>query len=159
VISVAILTISDSAMAGKREDVSGPALKHRCLELKWQVAVTQLVADDEQVIRFTLADWADREMADVILTTGGTGISPTDVTPEATRAVLDREVPGVAELLRSKGLEQTKFSVLSRALAGSRKQSFILNLPGSPKGAVFSLGLVEGLIPHVVDLLHGRTGH
>ncbi len=158
-IRVAILTISDSAMAGKREDISGPALKHRCLELEWHVAETKLVADDEQVIRFTLADWADRETADVILTTGGTGISPLDVTPEATRAVLDREIPGVAELLRLKGLEQTKFSVLSRALAGSRKQSFILNLPGSPKGAVFSLGLVEGLIPHVVDLLHGRTSH
>ncbi len=158
-ITVAILTISDSAMAGKREDVSGPALKYRCLELKWHVTATKIVADDEQVIRSVLADWADCEMADVILTTGGTGISPLDVTPEATRPVLDREIPGVAELLRSKGLEQTKFSVLSRALAGSRKQSFILNLPGSPKGAVFSLGLVEALIPHVVDLLHGRTGH
>jgi molybdopterin adenylyltransferase len=158
-ITVAILTISDSAMAGKRDDVSGPALKHRCLELNWHVAATKVVADDEQIIRATLADWADCERADVILTTGGTGISPLDVTPEATRAVLDREIPGIAELLRSKGLEQTKFSVLSRALAGSRKQSFILNLPGSPKGAMFSLALVEGLIPHVVDLLHGRTGH
>jgi len=159
VITAAILTISDSAAAGTRSDASGPALEGRCRELGWRVALTEVVADDREAIASRLREWADTGKASLILTTGGTGIAIRDVTPEATRAVLDREVPGIAELLRSRGLEQTKFAVLSRALAGTRGQSLIINLPGSPRGALFSLQAIEHLIPHVIDLLTGRTEH
>jgi len=122
-ISVAILTISDSAVAGTREDTSGPALAERCRALSWEIVATALVADEELAIEARLKEWADTGSATLILTTGGTGVAPRDVTPEATRRVLDREIPGLAELMRQKGLEQTKFSVMSRALAGTRKRS------------------------------------
>ena len=158
-ISVAILTVSDSAVAGRREDLSGPALKQRSDELGWRVVATAVVADEQESISERLRSWADEGTARLVLTTGGTGISPRDVTPEATRAVLDREIPGFAELMRIQGREQTKFSVLSRAVVGHRKQTLIVNLPGSPKGAVFSLRLIEALVPHVIDLLAGRTEH
>jgi molybdenum cofactor synthesis domain-containing protein len=158
-ITVAILTISDSAAAGTRADTSGPALEERCRELGWQVAAAKTIADNQGEIASCLRTWADEAAADVLLTTGGTGVSPRDVTPEATREILEREIPGLAELLRTRGLEQTKFSVLSRALAGTRKRSLIVNLPGAPRGAIFSLQAIEHLIPHIVDLLNGRTAH
>ena len=158
-ITVAILTISDSAVAGTREDVSGPAIAERCRELGWTVAVQETVADDQTTIGRAIQEWTDRSLASLILTTGGTGVAPRDVTPEATRGVLDRELPGIGELMRMRGLEQTRFSVLSRAVAGVRKQSFIVNLPGSPAGALHSLRAVEDLVPHVIDLLQGRTEH
>jgi len=158
-ISVAILTISDSAVAGTREDASGPALAERCRALSWEIVATAVVADEELAIETTLKEWADTGSAELILTTGGTGVAPRDVTPEATRRVLDREIPGLAELMRQKGLEQTKFSVMSRALAGTRKRSLIVNLPGSPRGALFSLQSIESVVPHTIELLHGSTCH
>jgi molybdenum cofactor synthesis domain-containing protein len=158
-IKVAVLTISDSAVAGTREDVSGPALQRRCHELSWHMVATQTVADNQSAITAQLKQWADDSVASVILTTGGTGISPRDVTPEATRNVIDREIPGLGELMRLKGLEQTKFSVLSRAIVGSRKRTLIVNLPGSPRGALHSLQTIEELVPHMVDQLEGRTEH
>jgi molybdenum cofactor synthesis domain-containing protein len=106
-----------------------------------------------------LKEWADAGSATLILTTGGTGVAPRDVTPEATRRVLDREIPGLAELMRQKGIEQTKFSVMSRALAGTRKHSLIVNLPGSPRGALFSLQAIESVVPHAIELLQGSTCH
>ncbi len=158
-MTVAILTVSDSAVAGTREDLSGPAVARRCRELGWTVEAQETVPDEEEVIARVIQGWADRPIASLILTTGGTGVAPRDVTPEATRRVLHRELPGIAELMRARGLEQTRFSVLSRAVAGVRKQSFIVNLPGSPTGALYSLRVVEDLAPHVVDLLSGRTEH
>jgi molybdopterin adenylyltransferase len=158
-VRVAILTISDSAVAGTRADASGPAVAERCRELGWEVVATALVADDEPAIESRLKEWADGESASLILTTGGTGVAPRDITPEATRRVLDREIPGLAESMRFRGLEQTKFSMLSRAVAGARKRSLIVNLPGSPRGAVFSLQAIETVIPHTLDLLEGSTCH
>lgn len=158
-VRVAILTISDSAVTGVRPDASGPVLREHCVALGWRVSAESLVADERSLIADAIAEWADSLAADVILTTGGTGIAPRDVTPEATRSVLDREIPGIAELLRAKGLEQTKYSVLSRGLAGSRKQTLIVNLPGSPTGAEFSLKTIEHLVPHAVSLLRGNTAH
>jgi molybdenum cofactor synthesis domain-containing protein len=158
-VSVSILTVSDSTVAGTRKDASGPALAERCRELGWEIVATGVVPDDEAVIADTLREWADAGSARLILTTGGTGVAPRDVTPEATRRVLDREIPGLAELMRWKGLEQTKFSIMSRAVAGARKRTLIVNLPGSPRGAVFSLQTIETVIPHTVELLEGNTCH
>lgn len=158
-ITVAILTVSDSSAAGTREDLSSPALAARCEELQWPVVATRTVPDDESAIARELARWADKSEAALILTTGGTGVSARDVTPEATRTVLQKEIPGMAELMRSAGLEQTKLSVLSRALAGTRHRSLVVNLPGSPRGAVHSLNAIQHLVGHVIDLLEGRTEH
>jgi molybdopterin adenylyltransferase len=158
-IKVSILTVSDSAVQGTRKNISGPAIRKRCEELGWRVEGEDTVPDEESAIAERLRSWADDSVASVILTTGGTGISARDVTPEATRSVLDREIPGMAELMRSKGSEQTKFAALSRALAGTRKRTLIVNLPGSPRGAVHSLDAIQHLAPHVIDLLEGKTEH
>jgi molybdenum cofactor synthesis domain-containing protein len=156
VIQVAIVTISDSAVAGTREDLSGPALEKRTVELGWTVAQRALVPDDRTLIAKTVANLSH---FDLILTTGGTGLAPRDVTPEAIKMVADREVPGFGELMRAEGLKSTKFAPLSRGGAVTRGSALILMLPGSPRGAVESLEAVSHLIPHVVDLLHGRTEH
>lgn len=158
-IDVAILTVSDAGFAGRREDVSGPALATRCRERNWRVVAAALLPDDASRISNQLREWADSGLASLILTTGGTGISDRDVTPEATREILERELPGVGELMRQAGLSQTPFSVLSRGVAGTRKQAFLVNLPGSPTGALHSLSAIEGLVGHVVALLAGRTEH
>jgi molybdopterin adenylyltransferase len=159
VIRVAIVTISDSSVAGTREDLSGPAVTARVEKLGWSIVLRDLVADDSEQISELLKDMADRRRCDVILTTGGTGVSLRDVTPEATRAVIEREIPGLPELMRFEGLKHTPRAVLSRAVCGTRRRTMILNLPGSPKGAVESLDAVAHLIPHIVELLHGHTEH
>ena len=158
-ITVAILTISDSAAAGRREDVSGPALRARCEKLGWPVLAAATIPDDAPLITAQLEEWADEDTASLILTTGGTGMSPRDNTPEATRYAVDREIPGLPELMRARGLEQTPFAALSRAAAGIRKRTLIVNLPGSPTGALFSLGAIEHLVPHAIELLRGQTAH
>lgn len=156
---VAVLTISDSAMAGRRQDASGPAVAALCAAQGWVVAVREVLADERGEITARLAALADGGTADVIVTTGGTGITERDVTPEATREVLEKELPGLGELMRVEGLKKTRRAVLSRAVAGTRGRTLIVNVPGSPKGAVESLGAILDLVPHIVELLNGNTGH
>ncbi len=158
-ISVAVITISDSVAANAREDLSGPALQARVAELGWTVAEARVVRDEVGMISIALRRLADAKSVDVILTTGGTGVARRDVTPDAVRRVADREIPGFGELMRSEGRKSTKFAPLSRGGAVTRGAALIVSLPGSPRGAVDSLNAVADLIPHVVDLLHGRTEH
>jgi molybdopterin adenylyltransferase len=158
-IRVAVITVSDSAVGGTREDRSGPALEARARELGWQIAYTKLVPDEMQAIAAAVSALADSGEVDVILSTGGTGVAPRDVTPDAVRSIATREVPGFGELMRAEGRRSTPFASLSRGGAFTRGAALIVTLPGSPRGAVESLEAVMGLIPHAVNLLHGRTEH
>jgi molybdopterin adenylyltransferase len=151
----AVLTISDSVAKGEREDLSGPAVIAFCRKLGWEVTSALWVSDDSANIREHLRELADSGRVDVVLTTGGTGIGPRDNTPEATQAVADRVVPGIAEEMRRKGLEHTPTAVLSRGMAAVRSKTLIVNLPGSPTGAVESLEAVMNLLPHAVKVLNG----
>jgi molybdopterin adenylyltransferase len=159
VIQIAVVTVSDSAVAGTREDRSGPALRDRAAALGWTVSAMELVPDEPEQIAAVLVRLANSGEVSVILTTGGTGVALRDITPEATRAVIQREIPGLGELMRAEGLKFTPTAVLSRGLAGVRGRTLIVNLPGSPKGAVESLDAIAKLVPHIVDLLEGRTSH
>lgn len=155
---VSILTISDSVAAGKYEDRSGPAVVTRCKVLGWNVVSTAVLADDLAAIEAHLKKVADSEGTDLILTTGGTGVGPRDVTPEATLAVSERLIPGFVEHMRAEGRKKTPRALLSRAVAAIRGNTIIVNLPGSPSGAVESLDAIADLLPHAVAVLHG-AGH
>ena len=152
---VAVLTISDTVARDERVDLSGPAVVQRCRELGWEVTSSLKCSDDPGQVRSHLRQLADSRRVDLILTTGGTGLGPRDNTPEATLDVAEKVIPGLAEEMRRKGAEQTPTAVLSRGVAVARHLSLILNLPGSPKGAVESLDTLAELLPHAIQVLHG----
>jgi molybdopterin adenylyltransferase len=156
-ITAAVVTVSDSCARGEREDRSGPAVAQVLQKVNLLVMIREVVADDSIKIQNLLIRLA-REVQ-FIVTTGGTGIAVRDVTPEATTAVCDRLLGGVAEHMRREGTRKTPFAVLSRGVCGVRGKVLILNLPGSPAGAVESLEAVVGLVPHAIELLSGRTEH
>lgn len=162
-IRFAVLTVSDRSSRSERADTSGPELARVISEHGWQVARQDLVPDEFDQIRAVLTAWCDGGDIDVILTTGGTGFSPRDVTPEATQAVIERSTPGLAEAMRIASLKITPHAMLSRASAGIRRRTLIVNLPGSPKAAVENLEVILPALPHAVQLLRqepdSEAGH
>jgi molybdopterin adenylyltransferase len=152
---VAILTISDSVARREREDLSGPALVGRCRELGWETVSTLHCSDDESALREHLRKHVDSGSIDLVLTTGGTGIGPRDNTPETTMELGGRVIPGIAEEIRRVGREHTPTAILSRGLALAVRHTLILNLPGSPQGAIQSLDAVAHLLPHAIAVLRG----
>lgn len=150
-----ILTVSDRGFSGERADASGPALKRWLEAREVTTGRLEIVPDEEERIAAVLRRWTDEEEFDLILTTGGTGVSTRDVTPEATIRVVERTIPGFGERMRSKSLEKTPTAILSRAIAGVRKRSLIINLPGSPKGAVENLEAVWDAVAHAVAKIRG----
>jgi molybdopterin adenylyltransferase len=162
-LRVAILVVSDRSSRGQRKDISGPVLAARAGALGWDLTRHEIVQDDQAEIGNRLKSWADNGVADIILTSGGTGFSARDVTPEATMAVIQREAPGLVEAMRSANLAISPYSMLSRARAGIRGSTLIVNLPGSPAGAVESLDVIAPALDHAVQLLRGspdaEAGH
>jgi molybdenum cofactor synthesis domain-containing protein len=162
-IRFGIMIVSDRSSRGERVDASGPALKKVISAQGWTVVRQDILPDDLMALRDELASWADSGEIDVILTTGGTGFSPRDITPEATLAVIERTAPGLVEAMRAVSLQVTSHAMLSRASAGIRGRTIIINLPGSPKGAVENLRVVVPVLPHAVQLLsedpHAEAGH
>ena len=157
-LRVAILTVSDRSARGERPDVSGPALADAIRAQGWSIVREEILPDEQALLSDRLAALADSGEVDLTLTTGGTGFSPRDVTPEATLAVVDRETPGLAEAMRAASLLTTPHAMLSRAAAGIRKRTLIVNLPGSPKGAVENLKVILPVLPHAVSLLQEDPG-
>jgi len=152
-IRVGILTVSDRSSRGERADQSGPLLRQTVEQRGWSVEREGIVPDELIAIRATLANWADVAHLDLVLTTGGTGFAPRDVTPEATRAVIEREAPGLAEAMRAAGLRVTPHAMLSRAVCGIRGRTLIVNLPGSPRAARENLETILPALPHAIALL------
>jgi molybdenum cofactor synthesis domain-containing protein len=156
-LTAAVVTVSDSCSRGERQDQSGPAVAQLLEKLQFSVVAREVVPDDSTRIEDMIMRLADEVR--LIVTTGGTGIAVRDVTPEATRRVCDRLIEGLAEYMRAEGVKKTPFAALSRGVCGVRGQALILNLPGSPTGAVESLEVVANLLPHAIDLLSGKTEH
>jgi len=162
-LRIAILTVSDRSARGERPDVSGPALAALVKAQGWEVTRSDILPDDLNILRESIALWADRGEADIILTTGGTGFAPRDVTPEATRAVIEREAQGLVEAMRAASGVKSTHAMLSRAVAGIRGKVLIINLPGSPKAAIENLQVILPTLEHAVKLLRedpdAEAGH
>jgi molybdopterin adenylyltransferase len=151
--NLGILTSSDMGAAGKREDTSGQAIKEIFLALGFSLARYEIVPDEKNIIASKLAEWADSGEVDLIITTGGTGLGPRDVTPEATQSIIHCQVPGISEAMRQSGLSHTPMAMLSRGISGLRGNCLIINLPGSPKAVKESLEIVIEAIPHALETL------
>jgi len=156
-ITAAVLTVSDSVSRGEREDRSGPAVAEELRVRGFDVFATEVVSDDQPAIEEALVRLC--KPAQLVVTTGGTGIAERDITPEATRAVCSRVIEGIAEKMRGDSVANTPTAILSRGICGARGRSIILNLPGSPTGAIESLAAVNDIVPHAIDLLAGKTEH
>ncbi len=157
-IKVAVLTVSDSCVEGNREDVSGQTICDMLSDEMFKVCEKKIVPDDYQTITNVLKSFSDEQDIDVVLTTGGTGLGPRDVTPEATSSVCERIVPGFGEIMRAEGIKKTPKAILSRSFAGIRRKTLIINMPGSPKAVRECLEVILNLIPHAVKMMRGG-GH
>ena len=151
-----VMTISDKGYAGQREDLSGPLLIKLLQDMGAQTVVRTIVPDEPEQIREALVEYADEEAVDVVVTTGGTGLTPRDQTPEATLAVIDREVPGLAEVLRFEGFQKTPLAVISRGVAGIRGRTLIVNLPGSPRAVREGMETLAPILPHAIRMVRGE---
>ena len=156
-IRAAILTVSDSCAQGQREDISGQTIEDTLPEDRFEICRKKIVADDQEKIVNELKHFSDADI-DVVFTTGGTGLGPRDVMPEATASVCERIIPGLGEIMRAEGLKKTKNAILSRGIAGICNRMIVINLPGSPKGVKESLEIILDVLPHAVDMMHGG-GH
>jgi molybdopterin adenylyltransferase len=154
-----ILVLSDSTAAGRHQDLTGPAVRELLEARGWAVTALEVLPDDLERVRERLRHWTEGADCDAVFTAGGTGLSPRDVTPEATRSVIEKEIPGFSELMRAEGVKQSRRAALSRGLAGLRHGRLIVNLPGSPRGARESLQAIIDLLPHAIDIAQGRTEH
>jgi molybdopterin adenylyltransferase len=153
-LRIAILTVSDRSYQGIREDLSGPKLEKYCTQKSWSVVARKIVPDEFTKIRTSFKKWCDgQNPPDIIFSTGGTGFAPRDVTPEATRSIIEKETSGLVELIRFKSMESSKYAVLSRGAAGIRKRTLIINLSGSPKAALEQIDIISDLLSHAVELL------
>lgn len=157
-LTAGIITVSDRGARGEREDLSGAEIALLLLELPIRIEARGIVPDEKEQIKALLREYADQRHLDLIVTTGGTGLSPRDVTPEATREVIEREIPGLAETMRHEGAKKTPFAALSRALAGTRGNSLIINLPGSPIAVRENLGVLMPLLVHALEKIKGDEG-
>jgi len=156
-IKVGILTISDKGSRGEREDLSGKVIEEMVKKINGEVKYYKIIPDEKEMIQEELIKTVDNLNLDLILTTGGTGLGKRDVTPEATLAIIEKEIPGISEIIRIKSFKKTNRAILSRGVAGIRKESLIINLPGSPKGVRESLEIVLEALPHGIEILKGQT--
>jgi len=154
-ITVAVLTLSDKGSKGEREDASGPMIREMLKGIDAEVKYYDILPDEKELIKEKLIEYG--KLVDLILTTGGTGLGPRDVTPEATIEVIDRQIPGIAEAMRIEGLKKTRRAMLSRAVSGVRGKTLIINLPGSPKAVKENLEIILGVLPHAIEKIKGDT--